>query len=80
LQVQPGSGLTPQSVSRRVRVPEHDLVEKDHLGLRAPVTIYAEPRLCVDEGRAVAAGAVATFGLVRAVFVVSFAGMLGPGE
>src|SRR5215831_7250857 len=49
---------TPVRVSRRVRVPEHDLVEIDRLGLGAPVAIYAEARLCVDEGRAVAAGAI----------------------
>src|SRR6516225_6953385 len=52
----------PVRVSRRVRVPEHDLVEIDRLGLRAPVTINAEPRLCVDEGRAVAAGAIVVIG------------------
>src|SRR6516165_12789485 len=52
----------PIRVSRRVHVPEHDLVEIDRLGLRAPVTINAEPRLCVDEGRAVAAGAIVGVG------------------
>src|SRR6516225_8029902 len=52
----------PVRVSRRVRVPEHDLVEIDCLGLRAPVTINAEPRLCVDEGRAIAAGAIVAIG------------------
>src|SRR4029077_14870172 len=50
----------PVRMSRRIRVPEHDLVEIDRLGLRAPVTIYAEARLCVDERRAVAADAVVT--------------------
>src|SRR6202045_5514969 len=47
----------PVRVSRWVRVPEHNLVEIDRLGLRAPVAIDAEARLCVDERRAVAAGA-----------------------
>src|SRR5436309_3730194 len=50
----------PVGVSRRIRVPEHNLVEIDRLGLRAPVTVYAEARLCVDEGRAVAVDAVVT--------------------
>src|SRR5438132_3246324 len=48
----------PAQVSCWVRVPEHDLVEIDRLGLRAPVAIDAKARLCVDERRAVAAGAV----------------------
>ena len=48
----------PVRMSRRVGVPEHDLVEIDRLGLRAPVAVDAEARLCVDEGRAVAAGAI----------------------
>src|SRR5271166_1173453 len=52
----------PVRVSRRVRVPEHDLVEIDRLGLRAPVAVDAEARLCVDEGRAVAAGAIVAIG------------------
>src|ERR1700730_3877489 len=52
----------PVRVSRWVRVPEHDLVEIDRLGLRAPVAIDAEARLCVDERRAVAAGAVVAIG------------------
>src|SRR6516165_12279396 len=53
---------TPVRVSRRVRVPEHDLVEIDRLGLRTPVTINAEARLCVDEGCAVAAGTIVAIG------------------
>src|ERR1700756_3927672 len=67
-----GSGLHRQSSRRRtyapVRVslgvgaPEHDLVEIDRLGLRAPVAVDAEARLCVDEGRAVAAGAIVAIG------------------
>src|SRR6516225_8984819 len=52
----------PVRVSRRVGVPEHDLVEIDRLGLGPPVTINAEPRLRVDEGRAVAAGAIVAIG------------------
>src|SRR5947209_16872903 len=48
----------PVRMSYRVRIPEHDLVEIDSLGLRAPVAINAEPGLCVDEGRPVAAGAI----------------------
>jgi UvrD-like helicase C-terminal domain len=55
---QPGSGVTPVRVSRWVRVPEHDLVEIDRLCLCAPVAVNAETRLCVHEGRAVAAGAI----------------------
>src|SRR5438270_280469 len=50
----------PIRVSRRVRVPEHDPVEIDRLRFRTPVTVDAEARLCVDEGRAVAADAVVT--------------------
>lgn len=42
-----------------VRVPQHDLVEIDRLGLCTPVAVDAEARLCVDEGRAVAADAIA---------------------
>src|SRR6516225_9117443 len=57
----------PVRVSRRVRVPEHNLVEIDRLGLRAPVTINAKARLCVDEGRAVAAGAIVAIGHASAV-------------
>src|SRR5438874_3544261 len=41
----------------------------DRLGLRAPVAVDAEARLCVDEGHAVAAGAIVAIGhgsLVRA--------------
>src|SRR6516165_9906923 len=57
----------PVRVSRRVRVPEHDLIEINRLGLRAPVTINAEARLCVDEGRAVAAGAKVVIGHGSAV-------------
>src|SRR5215472_3449989 len=53
---------TPVRVSRRVRVPEHDLVEIDRLGLGAPVAINSEARPCVDEGRAVAAGAIVAIG------------------
>src|SRR6516162_1531960 len=53
---------TPVGASRRVRVPEHDLVEIDRLGLRTPVTINAEARLCVDEGCAVAAGTIVAIG------------------
>src|SRR3954471_6367410 len=52
----------PVGVSRRIRVPEHNLVEIDRLGLRAPVTVYAEARLCVNERRGVAADAVVTIG------------------
>src|SRR3984893_14945828 len=52
----------PVRVSCWVRVPEHDLVEIDRLGLCAPVAIDAEPRLCVDERRAVAAGAIVAIG------------------
>src|SRR5712691_9806737 len=68
----PGSGRRRQSawwrthvpvrVSRWVRVPEHDFVEIDGLGLRAPVAIDAEARLCVDERRAVAASAIVAIG------------------
>src|SRR3954447_17007766 len=50
----------PVRVSRRVRVPKHDLVEIDRLRFRTPVTVDAEARLCVDERRAVAADAVVT--------------------
>jgi hypothetical protein len=53
---------TPVRVARRVRVPGHDLVDIDRLGLGAPVAINAEARLRVDEGRAVAAGAVVAIG------------------
>src|SRR6516165_4710093 len=49
-------------MSRRVRVPEHDPVEIDRLGLRAPVAVNAEARLRVDKGRAVAAGAIVAIG------------------
>src|SRR5689334_18719852 len=42
----------------RVLAPEHDLVEIDRLRLGAPVAIDAEARLSVDEGDAVALGAV----------------------
>ena len=63
--VNPAVGSAPVRVSRRVRVPEHDLVEIDRLGLRAPVAINAEARLCVDEGRAVAASAIVAIGLDR---------------
>src|ERR1051326_9205040 len=52
----------PGRVSRRVGVPEHDPVEIDRLGLGAPVTINAEPWLCVDERHSIAAGAVVTIG------------------
>src|SRR6202030_1679062 len=52
----------PVRVSRWVRVPEHDLVEIDRLGLRAPVAVDAEARLCVDEGGAVAASAIVAIG------------------
>src|SRR3984893_12642687 len=52
----------PVRVSRWVRVPEHDLVEIDRLGLRAPVAIDAKARLCVDERHAVAARAVVAIG------------------
>src|SRR5437764_10826567 len=52
----------PIRVSRGVSVPEHDPVEIDRLGLRAPVTINAEPWLCVDEGHSVAAGAIFVIG------------------
>src|SRR6202023_1778468 len=52
----------PVRVSCWVRVPEHDLVEIDRLGLRAPVAIDAKARLCVDERRVVAAGAVVAIG------------------
>jgi hypothetical protein len=38
-------------------------IEIDSLALRAPVAIDAEARLCVDEGRAVAAGAI--FGIEK---------------
>src|SRR4029077_16181710 len=43
------------------RIPEHDVVEIERLGLRAPVAVDAEARLCVDVGGAVAAGALAAF-------------------
>src|ERR1700751_739528 len=49
-------------MSRRVRIPEHNLVEGDRLGLRTPVAINAEARRRVDEGRAVAAGAIIAIG------------------
>jgi hypothetical protein len=59
----PGQGLSRLwlaalrgGLSRRVCVPEHDLVEIGRLGLRAPVAINSKARLGVDEGRAVAAG------------------------
>src|SRR5438445_9042494 len=52
----------PAQVSCWVRVPEHDLVEIDRLGLRAPVAVDAKARLCVDEGRAVAAGTIVAIG------------------
>src|SRR5712671_4707998 len=48
----------PVRVSRRVRAPEHDLVKIDRLGLRAPVAVDAEARLCVNEGGAVTEGAM----------------------
>src|SRR5215471_7598553 len=52
----------PVRMSRRVRVPEHDLVEIDRLGLRTPVAINAEARLCVDEGCRLAADAIVAIG------------------
>ena len=60
--VNPAAGSLSSRVFRRVRVPEHDLVEIDRLGLRAPVAVDAEARLCVDEGRAVAADAIFAIG------------------
>src|SRR5262249_1735031 len=61
----------PVRVSRRVRVPEHDSVEIDCLGLRAPVTINAEPWLCIDERQSVAAGAI---------FVIGHGSLVGAAE
>ena len=52
----------PVRVSRRINVPEHDLVEIDRLGLGAPVTINAEARLCVDEGCGIAADTLIAIG------------------
>src|ERR1051326_6535514 len=54
-----------------VRVPEHDLVEVDGLGFRAPVAVDAEARLGVDEGDAVAA---------RAVLGIAHRTAVGPAE
>src|SRR5690348_5102280 len=52
----------PVRVSRGVGIPEHNLVEIDSLGLRAPVAIDAKARLCVTERYAIAVGAIFPIG------------------